>query len=841
MAEATTVWGIDIGQAGLKALQLRYNEASGQVIAVGFDFIQHPKILSQPDAIPAELINEALKTFVTRNAASLKGSLIGFVVPSNTSIVKFIQLPPVEASKVGDIVKYEARQQIPFDLNDVIWDWQTMGGGIQEGGYMLDSEVGLVAMKKEALQNHLKPFNDLRVEIDTIQATPLAMFNFMSFDQFGQRPGEPVTERDGYTVLLDMGADTTTMLVSNGRKIWQRNISIGGNQFTRALTKDMKLTFAKSEHLKCNATKAPDPKAVFQALRPVFNDYVSEIQRSIGFFSSVNREAKIEKILAVGNGFKLAGLQKFLQQNLQYDVERVENYKGLVGDAVMSQPLFQENAMSFAVAYGVALQMLQQTSIRTSLLPPEIRTARMIRRKKPWALVTAAMLLLGLCMSVMGYANSLSTVRIEKWGKSESKVKDAKDESGRLKSEYETEDGKNKALRKSGDELVARAVGRTHWLEVYKAINACLPQEGETADKGESVRQRIRLYGITCKEVPDLKVWFDDLKAQYPTCTDEMDATDKGTPPSGAGYVFTLQGLHYNKGRDQFMFDNFLKRLQQWEVVQRLQGGEELVVPVGKIGISHALSTHSLKTEKDFYPNGLPSGMTAGTMGYGTAPGGGAAGMRGGAGYPTGVNSAAMAGMAGRGGRGGAGRGPGGAGQPVDPLNDVKVEKIDQTDFEVMFVWKETPESARLATKPVAGATTGTTPAAGASATTPAAAGPGAPATTPPAVAAPGAPGTTPMPMPPGAAVPAVPAPGVNPGNVPGAQQPPPAAPANGIQPVAPAAGVPGANGVTPMPNPMPPAGAAAPGTPAGAASPGAAPPTGTPPAAPPATANPGG
>ena len=74
-------------------------------------------------------------------------------------------------------------------------------------------------------------------------------------------------------------------------------VPIGGNHFTRALVKDMKLTFAKAEHLKCNATKSPDPKAVFQAMRPVFNDYVAEIQRSIGYFSSVNRSAKITKVV----------------------------------------------------------------------------------------------------------------------------------------------------------------------------------------------------------------------------------------------------------------------------------------------------------------------------------------------------------------------------------------------------------------------------------------------------------------------------------------------------------------------------------------------------------------
>ena len=64
---------------------------------------------------------------------------------------------------------------------------------------------------------------------------------------------------------------------------------IGGNHFTRALTKELKLTFAKAEHLKRNATKAPDPKAVFTAMRGIFNDFASEVNRSIGFYSSVNR------------------------------------------------------------------------------------------------------------------------------------------------------------------------------------------------------------------------------------------------------------------------------------------------------------------------------------------------------------------------------------------------------------------------------------------------------------------------------------------------------------------------------------------------------------------------
>lgn len=374
MAEPVSAWGIDIGQAGLKAMKLRVSDDGERVIAAAFDYIPHPKILSQPDAIPEELIREAMKTFLDRN--KIEDDLIAISVPGQSSLAKFIKLPPVEANKVAEIVKYEARQQIPFDLNDVIWDYQPLGGGIEESGFMLEAEVGLFAMKRELVFDALKPFTNNGKEVEIVQIAPLALYNYLSYDVMGFRKTaetpEPLAAED-YYVILDMGADNTTLLVSNGRNIWIRNVPIGGNHFTRALTREMKLTFAKAEHLKCNATKAPDPKAVFQAMRPVFNDYVSEIQRSIGFFGSVNRSAKIRKIIGVGNGFRLAGLQKFLQQNLQYEVERLESLEGVTGDSVLTDPLFIDNMMTFAVPYGLALQAIGKTRIRTTLLPPKSR------------------------------------------------------------------------------------------------------------------------------------------------------------------------------------------------------------------------------------------------------------------------------------------------------------------------------------------------------------------------------------------------------------------------------------------------------------------------------------
>jgi type IV pilus assembly protein PilM len=606
MAGKPGAWGIDIGQAGLKAIRLEINDATEHVHATAFDYIAHPKILSQPDAIPEELISQALDKFLKQN--DIANDLVAISVPGQSALARFIQLPPVESSKVSEIVKYEARQQIPFALEDVVWDYQTLGKGTEESGFLLEAEVGLFAMKRDQVMNQLKPFTNADIEVELIQIAPLALYNFLSFDQLGIRLGDDVVAMDAYTILLDMGADNTTLLVSNGQKIWIRNVPIGGNHFTRALTKEMKLTFAKAEHLKCNATKSPDPRAVFQALRPVFNDYVSEIQRSIGYFSSVNREAKIAKVVGLGNGFKLAGLQKFLQQNLQYEVERIETFSGISADGFKDAAMFEENILSFPVCYGVALQALRQTRIRTSLLPREISTARTIARKKPWAVAAAAVLLVALATSAFGFARVLDSVSDSRFGPAEKEIDEVTKQARDLKTAYQKENANNLATKKEGSTLVGALDRRTQWLELYKAVSECLPRD-QVEKQDIRLQNRVIITSFLPRFYPDLATWYNGLS---PHAKELFSEADRKAPPSGPGYVVTLQGFHYHDETMGKRFDyrpegfkdkaydpqsnlalfgegylntQLLSKLQEWSVPARDKSGE---VKVGGIGISNA-------------------------------------------------------------------------------------------------------------------------------------------------------------------------------------------------------------------------------------------------------------
>lgn len=524
MAAKFGFWGIDVGQSAVKAVRLEL--VDGQPKATAFDYIEHPKILSQPDADPEQLTREALETFLGRN--SLRGDRVAISVPGQSGLARFVKLPPVDQSKIPDIVRFEAKQQIPFPLEEVVWDYQKIYDGIvTDDGLTLEAEIGLFAMKREIIARYLMQFQQAGIEVHLIQISPLALCNYAIHDLI-QKPAGEDDEADDATpagkkrcvVVLDLGTDSSNLVINDGGKIiWQRHISIGGNHFTRALTKDMKLTFAKAEHLKRNADKSPkDLPNILKSIKPVLSDLVKEVERSLGYFSSTHREAHIAYMVGVGNAFKLPGLQKYLSEKLSLEVRKPTQIDRLTGDEVINAPVFKENLLCFPVAYGLALQGIGLGRIQTNLLPHEIRHERLIRSKKPWAVATAASLLLGTTMLALGYGMSLQQVNAKEIDEAikvgDSAVKTASDSD----SSYKKAEAQLNDTRKQVESIVAGHTERLNWVKLMAFINNCLPheltaeeiarrqQEGRSTDKFALFGGRdeaTRFYGENGKKALD--------------------------------------------------------------------------------------------------------------------------------------------------------------------------------------------------------------------------------------------------------------------------------------------------------------------------------------------------
>ena len=294
------VWGIDLGQCALKALRLEVID--GVLTATAFDYVEHPKILHQPDADPDQLTREALEKFLSRN--SIKGDIVAISVPGQSGLARFVKLPPVEEKKIADIVQFEAKQQIPFPLDEVVWDYQKIGSGEVTDGFAMETEIGLFAMKRDMVNRYLAALQGRRTSRSTScrwrrwRCATTSPTTCSTRAAPRRRRRKPPAEDEGprgkkqCVVALDIGTDSSNLVITDGEKIiWQRPIPLGGNHFTRALTKDLKLTFAKAEHLKRNAAKSPDLKKILAALKPVLNDFVGEVQRSLGYFTNTHRDA----------------------------------------------------------------------------------------------------------------------------------------------------------------------------------------------------------------------------------------------------------------------------------------------------------------------------------------------------------------------------------------------------------------------------------------------------------------------------------------------------------------------------------------------------------------------
>jgi type IV pilus assembly protein PilM len=574
MPSTKTVWGIDVGQCALKALRLQWRD--GKLRVLGFDVIEHAKILSQPDADEQALIRSALGKFTSRN--SLKGSIIAISVPGQASFTRFIKLPPVEMRKIPEIVRYEARQQIPFNLEDVVWDYQTISKPSASGGPR-EVEVGIFAMKKDIVNDYVLDFVAMHIEPDIVQMAPVALYNFLKYDK---------KEGGGATLLMDVGAENTNLVISDADRVWVRNVPIGGNNFTNALAREFKLPFSKAESLKRHAAESKHARQIFQAMRPVFGDLLTEVQRSIGYYTSLHRDSRVERVVALGNAFRLAGLAKYIAQNLGVDVQPAEKITSLAEAEALSAPLFKENVLSFGLAFGLAIQGLGLGAIQTSLLPPEILSAKVLRRKRPFFVAAG--------VAVLGAVGCFAYDQVKAGGELTGKP-GTSDGLAKVVASVQDDNRKQQAEFDKQKEVLAQEQGKVRDVrglidresfvyELMRSLWTVWPYDAAwakavTEDKPRTNLGIIELLNLSAHYVPDVREFTEAAMAPG---AGSVSAGAPGAVPE-AGVLVRIVGVTPKQSTDatQFLNGGIIDTLRKDPRTVRLrnvQGEEEILAKI---------------------------------------------------------------------------------------------------------------------------------------------------------------------------------------------------------------------------------------------------------------------
>jgi type IV pilus assembly protein PilM len=532
---ANFAWGIDVGNRALKAIKL-VRDGDGVRID-DFEVIEHETVLSQAGDNREALIQSALSNLVARHA--FKGGVCGVGVSGQSSFARFIKLPPVEPKKIPEIVRFEAIQQIPFPLDDVEWSYQLFQSETSP-----DVEVGIFAMRKELVNQHISYFIDQELNVQVVQMNPLAVFNAMTYDG----------KIKGTTMIIDLGAENTDLIIADQDTIWMRSIPIGGNNFTEALVKSFKLNFQKAEELKRNASSSKYARQIFQAMRPIFADLVAEVQRSIGFYASVHRDSRIKKIIALGGTFKLPGLQKYLQQNLQLDVERLDRLAAAPPADSKLAATFNENAVSMVGAYGLALQALGEGKISSSLLPARIRREKVWQEKTKWFGAAAALFVLGTAIPYGSWF--IHKMQYDNAAADRSTISGVASTAGALDTEWQAieSSGTNERMRITNIRSLTEY--RDLWPHLLRDINATIPKLPADPAKLKAIprkeRQQVNVENIITRYEPNVGAAVADPEfRKYAGATGSGAATGGFTAPQAVG-----GGMAGMAGMDEGMMED---------------------------------------------------------------------------------------------------------------------------------------------------------------------------------------------------------------------------------------------------------------------------------------------
>ena len=188
---------------------------------------------------------------------------------------------------------------------------------------------------------------------------------------------------------------------------------------------------------------------------------------------------------------------------------------------VLATPAFKDNILSFGVCYGLCLQGIQSGGLRTNLLPKEISMDRLIRRKKPWAVAAAAIVMLACTVSYAAYALQYNAVKPSMWKLPWTKQSGPTASRSSLQGDYQAAVKKYQEAKDKGDRLVKNLQNRSRWLEFLTKLDKCLPTDPRpmpSSTNPEKLRDEIMhrdqllITNVDSQQVDDVSKWFAVMK-----------------------------------------------------------------------------------------------------------------------------------------------------------------------------------------------------------------------------------------------------------------------------------------------------------------------------------------
>jgi len=480
---------INCGSSHILAAEITYNNDQLKVektvsVDLDYDF--------QEEGAWLEAITFSLKEIVRDGKLSGKAS---FIIPGNQVLTKSIRIPHVEKAKQNQVLAYEAQQNLPYDLDEIVWDSQILN---DDG---IETEVLIGACKEETIEGFCEAIKRTGLIVESINASTV-------LDQISLEYSNP--ELDEEVLLINVGARSSNLLFKNDNGFFVRTINLGGNTLSQYISDTLGKDFQESEEIKHRFFLEEESldsensavKLMHTCISNFSRRFAQEVSRSIVMYRRQKGGESVKKILITGKGAFSKTIRDHLSQALDQEVELFD----VMGRVEVSPQVSAESSdlnfqLSEVIGEAIRGFNLVTKSTGFNLLPLRIQQELKFIRQKP--LLIAASLLFAIVpwLFYLGISKSIDNAN------------DKKQEIAQIASPFEynsdqitSNRAQAEALSLSISQVEGLMITKTNWIQFF-------------ADLQESI--------YNAKDV-----WIDDLTVSRPEVfvdefADEYDYEDE--------------------------------------------------------------------------------------------------------------------------------------------------------------------------------------------------------------------------------------------------------------------------------------------------------------------------
>jgi type IV pilus assembly protein PilM len=398
----------------------------------------------------------------------IKRGHVNYAVSAQSVFARFVKLPEVDEEKIEKIISFEAQQNVPFPIDEVTWDYQLVGGGIDG-----QIQVVLVAIKRDLLEEINSAVEETGVRTSIVDVAPMALYNAFRYSY---------SDLDGCSLLVDIGARTTNLLFIEAGKVFSRSLPVGGSSITAAIAKEFGEPFAAAESRKKRdgfvglggvyAEPADtDVARVSKIARSVMTRLHAELMRSISHYRAQQNGSPPARVFLCGGSAGMRYMREFFIEKLHLPIEFFNPLRNVAATDPAPAAELANSAHRLGEVVGLALRSVSGCPMELSLLPASVVQTKELEKRRPFFIMAAACFILILLGWSAYYTRAAQVAR---------QTTEILKEKNITMRAVETRLDKLKREATSLDSIATPLItainDRTFWPEILEDLNARLPE-----------------------------------------------------------------------------------------------------------------------------------------------------------------------------------------------------------------------------------------------------------------------------------------------------------------------------------------------------------------------------